>query len=818
MKEFWDRNKATISKVNFMIIIKQVVLFFLGLLVLIIVSAGILALYFESNKAKISTQITSKINENISGTITIGSINYKFLKGFPKMTLALSQVELRDSLWANHKRTLLQAKQIEVRINVIDLIVNEINIDKIEIENATLYLFKGKNGLSNTNIFRSKESSQKTESATTSTIHLINLKQVHFISENVIGKKLFNFDNIDVRSTINHTNDDWNTVVYLKTLAKSLTFNTKHGSFIKDQKVEGMLAANFSATKNEISVTTEKLSIGKDFFDINAKFSLNENKSPFKIAIKTTILWKNAAALMSNNIYVKVNQFDFKDPINVGCIIDGDMNATEDPKITVSTKSINNELTIPDGLITDCFFDAKFTNHYKQGAGCNDINSGIIITKFTGRYKTIPFAMPLGKILNFEETTASGSFSSEFEVAKLNKIIAKNLMHFSSGHAKVNMDFRFSIADLKIEKPYFIGKVMVQDAVAKYGPRNVSFVKSNVQLDFTEKALLIKKINLKDNKSNVLIEGKIDNFLNLYYENPGLIVIDWDIYAPFIDVKNLVANFTNPYKAPINQKESENNISEELFSAIKKSQVVINVKADKMVYGKLVANDAKVLILLKNNEVIVKNGIVKSADGSVTFQGKLTPQGEDFILKSDTKIEKVDIAKFLASLNNFGITSFTPANLKGFLTASASVEGKLLAGGELKTNSLMGKATVKVSQGKLIDFKPITNIAKFAFPFRDVNNIVFRDLSGNFIIRGEAITVKNLKVSSNILNLDINGVYSFGRGTNLALTIPLRNPKKDQLIVDKEQRAEKRLDGIVLHLLAIDDEGEIKIRWNKNHK
>ncbi|MEC5164435.1 small nuclear ribonucleoprotein (snRNP)-like protein [Flavobacterium sp. PL11] len=818
MKEFWDRNKAAISKVDFMMIIKQVVFFFLGLLVLIIVSAGILALYFEANKTKISTQINSKINENISGTVTIGNINYKFLKGFPNMTLALSQVELRDSLWANHKRTLLKAQQIEVRINVIDLIVNEINIDKIEIQNATLYLFKGKNGLSNTNIFRSKESGQKTESATTSTIHLINLKQVHFISENLIGKKLFNFDNIDLRATINHINDDWNTVVYLKTFAKSMTFNTKHGSFIKDQKVEGMLAANFSATKNQISVTTEKLSIGKDFFDINAKFSLNEHKSPFKIAIKTNILWKNAAALMSDNIYIKVNQFDFKDPITVGCIIDGDMSATEDPKITVSTKSIDNELTIPDGLITDCFFDAKFTNHYKKGAGCNDINSGIIITKFKGKYKTIPFAIPLGKILNFEATIASGSFNSDFDVAKLNKIISKNLMHFTTGQAKMNMDFRFSIVDLKIEKPYFIGKVMVQDAVASYGPRNLSFVRSNVQLDFTEKALLIKKINLKDNESNVFIEGKIDNFLNLYYENPSLIVIDWDIYAPFIDVKKLVANFTNPNKTQINQKDSENDISEELFSAIKKSQVVINVKADKMVYGKLEASDAKVLILLQNNELIVKNGVVKSADGKVTFQGKLTPQGEGFVLKSDTKIENVDIAKFLASLNNFGITSFTPANLKGFLTASASVEGKLLAGGELKTNSLLGKATVKVSQGKLIEFKPITNIAKFALPFRDVNNIVFRDLSGNFIIRGEAITVNNLKVSSNILNLDINGVYSFGRGTNLALTIPLRNPKKDQLIVDKEQRAEKRLDGIVLHLLAIDDEGEIKIRWNKNHK
>jgi hypothetical protein len=169
-------------------------------------------------------------------------------------------------------------------------------------------------------------------------------------------------------------------------------------------------------------------------------------------------------------------------------------------------------------------------------------------------------------------------------------------------------------------------------------------------------------------------------------------------------------------------------------------------------------------------------------------------------------------------MNNFGIESFSPKNLKGSLTAQAVIQGKLFAGGALQTNSLVGKSKFAVLNGELIDFKPITNIAKFAFPFRNISNIVFNELSGTFEINGELVTVKKLKVSANILNLDVNGVYSFGRGTKLALTIPLRDPEKDKFIDDKEERAEKRLDGIVLHLLAIDDDGKIKIRWNKEHE
>jgi hypothetical protein len=316
----------------------------------------------------------------------------------------------------------------------------------------------------------------------------------------------------------------------------------------------------------------------------------------------------------------------------------------------------------------------------------------------------------------------------------------------------------------------------------------------------------------------VFMEGKIDNFLTLYYENPEKMVVNWDIYAPFLDVKQFIGIFTSTGKKAPKTKNKKDDFSDELYSVIEMSQMALNVKADKMVYSKIEATNAKATILLLNNKLIVKNGWVQSVGGSIAFDGQLVPDGDDFLLESNAKINRVNIGRFLAGLNNFGIQSFEPKNIEGFLTASAALKGKLLSGGELKTNSLSGAAKFKVAQGALIDFKPITNIGKFAFPFRNVNHIVFSDLSGNFKINGDLVDVNDLKVSSNVLNLDVNGVYSFNRGTNLAMTIPLRNPKKDELITNEAEKAEKRTKGIVLHLLAVDVDGKIKIRWNKDHE
>jgi hypothetical protein len=64
----------------------------------------------------------------------------------------------------------------------------------------------------------------------------------------------------------------------------------------------------------------------------------------------------------------------------------------------------------------------------------------------------------------------------------------------------------------------------------------------------------------------------------------------------------------------------------------------------------------------------------------------------------------------------------------------------------------------------------------------------------------------------------MTGIYGINNGTNIAMDIPLRNPKKDENITDNEQKKLARMKGIVLHLKAVDEEGKLKIRWNKDHE
>ncbi len=95
-------------------------------------------------------------------------------------------------------------------------------------------------------------------------------------------------------------------------------------------------------------------------------------------------------------------------------------------------------------------------------------------------------------------------------------------------------------------------------------------------------------------------------------------------------------------------------------------------------------------------------------------------------------------------------------------------------------NSISGDVSFLVKKGTLTNFDPILKIGKTALPNRDVKNITFSDLEGNATVNGSLINLKELKISSNVLNLDAKGTYSLSNtGTNIAVRIPLRNPKDD---------------------------------------
>jgi hypothetical protein len=801
-----------------------------GLIIILFIA---LTVYVNYNKQKVLAMITSELNKNLNGTLTIGTIDPTLFKGFPGVSVELKDVVLKDNRWAEHHHTLLTAKDLEVSVNASALIKGEVVINKIDISNADIDLFTDSTGYSNTSIFKAKpkvEKDPKEKQTSSSTqIRRFSLNKVNFVVDDRHAYKLFKFAVNDIEGRLDYPNKAWNADIDLNAMANSFSFNTKKGSFMKNRLLKGHFDISYDYDSQVINVAPNNLNIGDDAFNVAAKFELKKPETPFTINLKVNdILWTSAANLLAANITKSLKMFDLTKPIDVTCDLKGSFGGGGDPSIYVTAKVKDNILKTQGGTIENCSFKGIFSNNYVNGKGLNDENSVIKLYHFNGSYKDIPFTIDTAFINNLNTPVATGIFRSRFPVTKLNSVIGEESLKFTKGIADLKLAYKADIVNFKFTKPYVTGNVDIKNADVNYLPRGLVFKNNSIALKFTEKDLYINNIRLQNGSSVVNMQGKVSNFLNLYYTAPEKILIVWQITSPEIRLGEFLSFLNSRGGSEQSSSNSSNTkgmsraaskkMTSQLNTAFDKGQAELHLRVAKLYYKKFLATDVTADILLADNAMKVRNVNLKSAGGSLKMAG-LVLQGSTNNFAISTTIENVNTNTFFESFNNFGLKDFTSDNLRGFLSARADIKGGINNAGNLVPKSIRGTAMVNLKEGALVNFSPIKSVGKFAFPFRDLDNITFGDLKAQFDINGDKIKIAPMQINSSVLNMDVEGVYSLSRGTNIALDVPLRNPKNDSKIADDNERNKKRMKGIVLHILATDgDDGKIKIKWNKNHK
>jgi hypothetical protein len=792
-------------------------LWIIGILAVLVLAAYLsLAWYVNHHKKEVLASLMTELNNSIDGKLTVGDMETTFLTGFPRVSLRLRNVSLTDKRYNEHKHELLHAGDVDVAVNALALFRGTVEIRKVSIRDAAVYLYTAADGYSNSSIFKKKGKATTSQGGSYPQLKSFSLEHVIFTAENIKSNKHFRFDIHNLQGGVDFSGADWHANVSLDALAESMSFNVNRGSFIKGKALQ----AEFDVTSSngKIAFSKKPLQIGDENFTVAAEFDLTDKESKYSIHIRNEkIYWDKAAELLANNIRSRLDLFKFSEPIVVSCDLVGDFNSKEDPLIYVKATVRDNSLTTPGGTIANCNFDGIFTNNYTKQKGFNDANSAIMLNNLRGEYGTVPFEMQQAEILDLDKPFAKGKFRAAFPLQKLNNLVDRDLIKFSAGNADIAVDFTADIVNYKLAKPIVAGKVGITGANISYVQRNLTFKDVAIGLDFTDKDLFIRNIVLKSGRSEVKMDGKVLNFLNLYYSAPEKIVLDWNVYSPQLHLGEFLGYLKQRQVRAKKAPKKPGNFTSELTELFEKSNVNMAMKVDKLYYKSFYATNATAVMFVSDSAITVKKAGLSQAGGTISLDGNLSIRSKVNRYAFNALVKKVDISQFFKAFDNFGMESLKSDNLKGELYAKADLSGKILENGNLMPNSMHGTTVFTLKNGTLVNFSAVKSVGKYAFPLRDMNNIVFSDLNGKFEIDGEKVTIEPMKISSTVLNLDIAGVYSFGKGTNLKMDIPLRNPKKDEDITDKEVLAKRRTRGIVLHLYAADDEtGKVKIGLGKN--
>ncbi|WP_158542163.1 AsmA family protein [Pedobacter chinensis] len=790
------------------------------LIILVILTWLAGAFYISRNKKEVLSSILAQLNKNLNGQITATSMEPTLLKSFPGVSVSLNGVLLRDSLWSKHKHDLLKAQDIDVSLNVLSLIVGNVNINQIAINDASIYIYTDSTGYSNTSIFKSKPAEEKQSSNKTSALEIkkIDFNKVNLVLDNQKRFKLFNFNIDQIQGRMQYPDSGWTGKIKLKTQVNSFAFNTKKGSFLKDKSLEGTLSAHYSRKLDAVILDPEILKIGGHPFKIGAKIDLDKSAFAISIAVDK-ILFRNVALLLSPNISSKLLKFGIEKPIDIrGNIIDDGSGKYGDPLIKVGITVRDNVVSIPSGKLTAANFDGSFTNQDTVGGIIGDENSSIKFHRLTAKYFNAPIKVDTFTVNNLSRPIATGLVTSQFPLSNLNNSLGTQDFVFKQGTADLRLYCKADIDNFRFTKPVVSGKIKIANADILYVPRKLHLVKSALDINFDQNDLSIQNGHFQLGKSELNVSCSIANFANLYYTDPDKILVNLKMHSP-----QLYLNEFLPFLGPRNTKKkassgnSMKTASKELSNVLEVSKMNIKLTVGKAIYDKFLAKNLNADISLRGEGIYLNKISVEHAGGTLALDGNIIQQPASNLFKINSKISHVSVKDFFYSFDNFGQETITNKNLKGYLSSLVNISGRISHAGKILPRSINGKVIFNLNNAALVNFEPMVKVGKFAFANRNLSNVEIKNLDGTLNIRGDKVEISPMQVNSSALNFNVKGIYALGPGTDVAMDIPLRNPKGDENLTSKEKR-EARMRGIVLHLKAIDDEkGGIKIRWNKDH-
>jgi hypothetical protein len=773
--------------------------------------------YVLVNKKMIIGEITALIKDKVKGDVTIGDLDPSLISTFPYVSVRLTDVTLKDSLWKQHNHELVNAKDIYLRLGLFGLFSGNPKVNKVIVKGGTLYLFRDSTGYSNDYIFKSDKKGDGGDGKS-GDIPDIELDNVRFTMNFIDRNKLYDFDVDKLKCVVRNKEDKIILNVKTDMLVHSLAFNTANGSFVKEKPLTGDFRLELTRSTKTLSFNDIKLNIDGHPFLFTGMFNFSVPPPLYKLTIRTEdINYRKASSLISYNISKKLDSFNIEAPFDVTAHLDGSTRPNKNPLITINAVVKNSALTTPIGAFTNASFHANFNNQLVASERKIDANSGFLFTGFTGVWEGIRLNSDSIRISNLLHPVLKCDLRSEFAMKELNDLLGSNTIAFTSGKSKMNIRYHGSIIPGDTSGSSLYGNLSFNGATIYYIPRKMSLTDCSGSVEFDDQDVYVRKMKAESGNSSLLMNGGVRNFLTLIDESPEKLILNWNIASPNLNLADFTSFLQKRSAASQNVSGRRKflKITTQLDKMMQDCSVELQLNAERLRYKKFDASNVAANLKLTDRLIALRNVLIQHAGGSLSLTGSLKEEALHNSLNLNASMNNVDIQKVFTAFNNFGQDGIMDKNIRGNLTTKINLVAGITDKADILQNSLKGVIQISLKNGRLIDFEPVQKISERAFKNRDFSDIRFAELKDKLEVDGSQIKINRMEIQSTVLTMFVEGIYDVKKGTDLSIQVPLSNLKKRDEDDELVNRGVESKTGVSLRLRAkTGEDGKAKISWD----
>lgn len=790
------------------------------LLLLVLLLSGI-TWYINHNKKSILKNITAQLSEKMDGTLTIRDMQPSIWKNFPHFSIRLEKVMLYDTMYGRHQIPMLDVESVFLQLDLSSLMTQHPEIEKITVADGAVNMFTDNNYYSNLYLLKPKNDRNKAKKKKELEFNHIVLEDIHFSFTHQPREKKFDIQINDLDALINTEGDVWNISAPVDLHIGQLGFKLSKGGFLVNTDVSGKLSLQYNPKTKDLIVNKGKIKANDEDVWLSGAFHFGLKPVAFSLVIEGDKLdYTRSANMLSSHIAGKLKMISLKKPVHVFSTIDGHFRYPDTPTVHVNFEVKDNTVITDYGDLEHAEFSGLYNNEVVSGGGHTDHNSEITIPFLRAKWQGIPVNVDSIDVLDLIDPYLQFRLYSTFPVKQLNNITS-NSYSFANGNAKIDLKYAGPLASESNMPRAMYGFINIQDATLTYVPRALTFNNCTINMQFTGEDLLFKNIILHSKSSTVNMEGIARKFMNVYFEDPEKVLIDWNIHSQLINMNDFAAFLTKRVSKPTKagkaaSKAKIQQFNKRISDALQNGSMHLNVNVNKAVYDKFIAENIKADVDLLESGITIHELHIMHAGGTLDLNGAIDQAAANNPFKVNVKVANAKVDKLFYSFDNFGLTSLTSDNIRGIVSANVNLAGGITDGGKVLSNTFNGNIDFELDNGALLNFDPFLKIQKFIFKKRNLDSVMVKPLKGRFIVADNKITIAPLNIRTSALDMNVKGVYGFDKGTEIDFEIPLRNPKKNE---ERVMMGKKPRKGIIIYLHATDDEnGKLKISWDPNKK
>jgi hypothetical protein len=700
-------------------------------------------IWFQRNAIK--QYAITQLNEQLAAPLVVSSIGISFIEQFPKVSVLFNNVELKDPVRA--KQTLFRAQRVFVAFNIYDILTQNYHIKLIEADSGQCNIFIDAKGKANYNIFKP---SDKPEEDVFLKLSEIKLRNIYINYQDLESDFALKADAIDAKLS-----GDFKGKKETFALAGNLMIHKMvSGSvtMLKNKQVSIDAALDIDEQNNTYAFAKSSLKLGTLALTCSGSIGNKPNYTLLDIEFAANEMGiTDLLELLPGSVNKNMAQYKSTGSIYFNGSIKGKLSAKQNPLIKVQFGVENGTLNADNGnvKISDLLCKGEFSN----GKSGKTSEAYLILPTLSFKLGDGAFNGALN-IKNFSNPVIDLSMKGYAPINDILGFMQSEWIKQADGDVKLDISLSGNLKQLSNRSGFLEcrtnGTVECNASNIVFKEGNKTIEQLNAKLRLEQKDLVIEMLSVNATKSDFKLSGTFKNMVPYLLADNQLLEADITYRSDYVDLENIVV----PIPA---SKESEATafvLPADIF-------VNANIVIGALDYHQFKAKNITGNIYWKGKNITAENVTAETFNGKIALSGQVENATDGrFLVSSNVQITDANISEMFRQCNNFGQEELTDKHLKGKLQATVDLAGVWSPKLECDLDKLSVLTNITIKQGELNNYKPLESLSKY-IKLEDLRNLKFADLNNQIQIRKGIITIPEMTVNNNGLNISVAGTQTF---------------------------------------------------------